>query len=519
MTDLRVVSELLGGSPLAAVALAADPRGAPWFVPMPAGAEAWRARARAIGQRFTGTGWLDAIAPALGEPGRGVARLQRVAAAGGIVVTTGQQPGLAGGPLYTLHKALTAHALAAELERVTGVPAVPLFWAATDDADLAEAMHVAVAGPDGATWLDGAQAEDTGEVLMQRALPDVAASIAHAIEAAGVHADPGMARVLRAAYARGATVGGAYLAVLRATLEPLEIAVVDAWHPVLRGAASPHLRRALAHGDAIAGALHARGRELVAAGFEPQVSEVEGLSLVFHVEHGVKTRIPLADAVQRSRDAAPDALSANVLMRPVLESLLVPTVAYVGGPGEIAYFAQVSAVAGALGVPDPLVVPRWSGTVIEPHVGRMMASRGITLEELAEPHAAEATRARTLVPPRGLAALERLRETIDAELEIVASSNPVGVPSRSIEGARLLLRGRADRLERRMIAGAKRADTELVRILRVIRGALRPGGGRQERALAWWPLLARHGEPLLQQLRREAAAHAARLVAGPRTGP
>ena len=518
MTDLRVVGESLGGSPLATLAMSGDPRTAAWFTPVPVGADAWRSRAQAIGARFAGTEWLEALAPALGDKGPTLDRLRLVAKAGGVVVTSGQQPGLVGGPLYTLYKALTAHALAAEIERATGIPAAPLFWAATDDADYAEAMQVAVAGPDGATWLGDGAAEETGEVMMQRALPDVGASIETVINAAGVHADPAMTQTLRDAYGRGATVGGAYLAVLRASLARMDIAVLDAWHPALRTAAFAHLRLALRHAEPIASALQERDRAIIAAGFEPQVREVVGLSLVFRSVDGVKRRIPLADAARVARDVASDALSANVLMRPLLESLLVPTVGYVAGPGEISYFAQVGAVAEALGVPAPLAVPRWSGTIIEPHVGRMMATRGITLEELASPNTTEAIRARTLVDPRVLAALERLREAIDEELGNIASATPTEVPARSIEGARLLLRGRADRLERRIIAAAKRSDTELVRMLRAIRGAVRPGGKRQERALAWWPFVARHGEPLLVQLRREAAAHAKRLVADKHAG-
>src|SRR5207237_3155111 len=71
-------------------------------------------------------------------------RLNRVSAGNGVLITTGQQPGLFGGPLLTLIKALSARALADELERTTGVPVAPVFWAATDDADFEEAARVAV---------------------------------------------------------------------------------------------------------------------------------------------------------------------------------------------------------------------------------------------------------------------------------------------------------------------------------------------------------------------------------------
>ncbi|MBI2796361.1 MAG: bacillithiol biosynthesis BshC [Gemmatimonadetes bacterium] len=516
MNDLRVVTERLGGSPLAALGIAADPRGTGWFGVAPAGAAAWAARARDVGARFAGHDWLAALRPALGPAGPATDRLEGVARAGGVVVTTGQQPGLAGGPLYTLHKALTARALAAAIEDACGIPAAPLFWAATDDADIDEARRAAVAGPDGVEWLEGPVHGAEGDAMGVRTLGDVVAAVEAVVRAAGRAPDPVLVRALRESHVADATVGGAFVALLRELLGPLGIPVLDAFHPALRTAASPHLRRALERGEAVAASLRARDASLAAAGHEPQVREVPGLSLVFAIDGGHKRRIPLADAPRRAREASPDGLAANVLLRPLLESLLVPTVAYAAGPGETSYFAQVGAVASAMEAPAPLAVPRWSGTIVEPHVARMMATRGIALGELEDPHAAEAMRARTLVDPKVLAAFARLRACLDEELAAIAAAATPEVPARSVEGTRLQLHGRADRLERRFLAAARRNDTELVRIMRVVRGALRPGGLRQERALAWWPFVARHGEALVRQLAEATGAHAGRLIAGTR---
>jgi hypothetical protein len=77
------------------------------------------------------------------------------------------------------------------------------------------------------------------------------------------------------------------------------------------------------------------------------------------------------------------------LLRPVIERAILPTVSYIAGPGEIAYFAQVSAVAAALDLDAPMVVPRWSTTIVEPHVSRILSRLGIEESELAEPHRAE----------------------------------------------------------------------------------------------------------------------------------
>ena len=373
-------------------------------------------------------------------------------------------------------------------------------------------MTVATAG--GALALLGPALGTEGQVMAMRPIGDVHEAVRAALTAAGGDADPAMLRALAAAYVEPQTVGSAYVSLLRAVLEPLGVPVLDAWHPALRQAAAPHLRHALRRAVDVSAAVHARDAALMAHGQAPQVAEVEGLSLVFALADGVKTRIPAAEAAAIAERAADDALSANVLLRPVLEAQLVPTVAYVAGPGELAYFAQVTAVAEALGVRAPLGVPRWSGTVIEPQVARMLERRALTLGELVDPHAAETSRGHASLDARAHEAFARLRAAADAEGDALVAARPSGVPARSVEGMRQQLHHRIDRMARRFAAAAKREDSELMRDLATVRGALRPGGVRQERTIAWFPYLARHGEGLLALLEEAADAHAAALVDG-----
>ncbi len=507
MTALSVVTEPLGGSRLAHAAAAGHDLDG-WLVPRPIGAAAWRARIDAARAAVPGD-WAAVLAPALGC---GAARVAAVAASGGVVVTTGQQPGLVGGPLYTLYKALTARALAQAIERATGVPTTTVFWAATDDADIDEARTAMLAVPGGTASFAGPALGADGEVMAVRALGDVREAVAAAVAAAGGDADVQLLQALQSAYVAEHTVGDAYVRLLRALLEPLDIAVLDAWHPAVRNAATPHLVHALTQADAVARAVHLRDEALVAAGHHPQVAEVQGLSHVFALAAGAKLRVPLGEAAAHARSASSGSLSANVLLRPVLEAQLMPTVAYVAGPGELAYFAQATAVADALGVRAPLGVPRWSGTIIDPQIARMLERRSLTLAELADPHAAETSRARGRIDARAREALTRLRQSADAEAAVLASALPPGVPSRSVEGMRHQLHHRIDRMERRFAAAALRADTALSHDLATVRGALRPAGGRQERSIAWFPYVARHGEGLLGLLDEQMSAHATWLV-------
>ena len=133
--------------------------------------------------------------------------------------------------------------------------------------------------------------------------------------------------------------------------------MIDASHPDIRTAAKPVLSSALANADEIAAAVRARNHELEAGGFTPQVPDVSGLSLVFSGASGSRKRIPIKAAAKHGLS---DDLGPNVLLRPVVERAILPTATYIGGPAEIAYFAQIMPIADTLGVARPTIVPRWS---------------------------------------------------------------------------------------------------------------------------------------------------------------
>jgi uncharacterized protein YllA (UPF0747 family) len=274
-------------------------------------------------------------------------------------------------------------------------------------------------------------------------------------------------------------------------------------------------RRALERATDVNGALDQRNREIVAAGFQLQVDSTPGLSLVFTNEGGEKRRLPISEAAQALRSTPVEELSPNVLLRPVLERSILPTVAYVAGPGEIAYFAQVSAVAHALGAADPLAVPRWSATIVEPRVARLLERLRLDVEELRDPHAVETRLAHALLPRPVSDAVRDLRRDVErgvAALEV--ADDDALVPPASLQGLRRWLLHRLERLERRYGAAIKKRETQLMRDVATARGALFPDGVRQERALAFAPFLARYGESLVGEMLAQAASHAQQLVVG-----
>jgi bacillithiol synthase len=521
-----------GGDALVAAALGGTtPAG--WYGVRPRSPRAWSARIEAVRAAAGGSAWLDALWPAIDATGPAAERLRR-AAAGGVVITSGQQPGLFGGPIYAWSKAVGALALADALERECGVPVAPLFWAATDDSDFEEASTTWVPVVGGAQSLTVRPTAAQGTVLASALLGDVGSAMADLVAASGSASYGAALDAVRVTYAAPRTngdpptAGAAYVALLRRILTPLGIAVLDASHGAVRRRAFPVLMRALERADAVREALVARARDIAAAGFHPKVREVGDLSLVFSwsaraggsVESdgpaplgAARARVPRSRAREVAAAARPGTLSGNVLLRPVVERALVPTVAYLAGPGEITYFAQTSAVAQALDVEAPLAVPRWSCTLIEPSVGGLLERYGITLEELANPHGPETRMARAAIPASVRGALDALRAAVEQGVDVVAAADADGLlPATAVRGARAHLLHRLARLERRYTAAAKLRQSAALRDVATVRGALLPDGRPQERRLNFIPFLARSGPGLLDAMRTEAARHAAALV-------
>ncbi|MGH7663855.1 MAG: bacillithiol biosynthesis cysteine-adding enzyme BshC [Gemmatimonadaceae bacterium] len=530
-----VVTEPLGGSQLARDVIAGAGVDS-WYEPVPRSAVEWKARLERVR-----SGWIDAggpqliqgIRPALGlidaAHSEGARRFDSVVNGGGVFVTTGQQPGLFGGPIYTWMKALSTLALANVLQKSTGIPVAPLFWAATDDADFEEARSTLVAVRGGVEVLRIADAPPEGTPMTDVPLGDLTSLLDALMRGAGSATSAHYLEVTREAYeparksGKERTVGSAFVHLLRAILEPMGIVVLDASHRSVRGTVLPIARKALMRAREIADALERRTTDIERAGYAAQVAELSDLSLVFARTDGRRQRVPVESASEMATACAGDGnpcdLSPNVLLRPVAERAIFGSAAYVGGPGEIAYFAQVQPVAEALGLATPAIVPRWSASIIEPHVARILERYGLDVDDLRDPHAVETRIAREEMPHGVRTSLASLREEIDRGVATLMQPDATDAPllhARVIEGHRRALQHRLDRLERRYRAAVKRRLSDRLDDIATARGALFPRGMRQERALNLIPLLARHGKGLMSAMLACASEHAERVVNGGR---
>jgi uncharacterized protein YllA (UPF0747 family) len=506
----RVVTQTLATGPLAAAAVSGNTR-PEWYEQIPHDPAAWSERVDAV-RSESPRDWLNKLAPAFEATGKAKARLEASSDGRGVVVTTGQQPGLFGGPIYTLTKALSTLAMADALQRESGIPVAPVFWAATDDTDFKEASSTVVSVPGGAQLLRIDHVTPLGPPMSAMPLADVTVQLDALRNAAGSTVDLGPLELLEEWYREGQTVGSAFVGLLRGLFEPLGIAVIDASHASTRSAAKTVLAGALASAADIAQSVAERNRELEEAGFTPQVQDVPGLSLVFTMTSGARRRVPIKAATKQtvSEDMGP-----NVLLRPVVERAILPTAAYIGGPAEIAYFAQISPIADALGVPRPAILPRWSCTVMEPHIERILEKLYLLPEDLRDPHQAESQVALAQLPKTVLEELEATRALIDERMDALSEAVTAGqapVTAAVTAGLRANLARRLDRFERRLIAASKRRHADLMTEIGTARGSLYPLGKPQERALNFIPLLARYGEPLRSDMLDGAREHALNLV-------
>lgn len=329
---------------------------------------------------------------------------------GTIAVVTGQQLGLCLGPLYTIYKAAAAIVGARQLSRETGHPCVPVFWLQTEDHDFPEIDHTFLPRTTGPLKLalEDAHPDQPRMPVAHRQLGPSVLAVLDALEAELLHQPhgPALMDLLRDAYRPEATLVHAFCQVLAQVFQGHGLVFVDPRDPAVAAVAAPVHRTLLLQAEPLARVLGERAQALEAAGFPPQVHIRPGAPLSFYSPDGAQgprfrlqpqgpeTWALVADPGQRTvttqallADLAADPLrfSTSALSRPLLQDTLLPTVAYVGGPGELAYFAQLGPAYQHLGLPMPLVVPRARFRVLDDRTRGLLQKLGLTPDDAARP--------------------------------------------------------------------------------------------------------------------------------------
>lgn len=434
-------------------------------------------------------------------------------------IVTGQQAVLFGGPLYVLYKALAATVVARRLEERRGAPVVPVFWVAADDHDFAEIRSTTVLDEAGEIHdvRYSPHREPAGQPASKIVLDDTISELIEELRGrlpAGIHRDD-VVTLVASCYRAGATLSDAFARLLRALFP--DLVVLDPSDPALKAASLPVFSRELVEHSPTSRLAAEAGQRLLAAGYHQQVPVRAGfLNLFVYMDaerramgwengtvevRGLGRRMPLADAV-RLLESDPSAFSAGVLLRPLTQDHLLPTAAYIGGPAEIAYHAQIGPSYAHFGIVRPTLIPRPSLTVVEPAQARALEADDLSLPDLqADPQGVLAKWARQDYPEVD-EAFGRARKAIEKEMASVEET--LGALDPTLKAAADSARGRTlhqvETLQEKAMRALKKRDQTRADRLRRTRDALMPGGAFQERGLGIVNLLARHGVAVIDDI-------------------
>lgn len=451
---------------------------------------------------------------------KALANIERIRQ-GASVVVTGQQVGLFGGPLYTLLKAATAIRKAQDAT-AAGLPHVPVFWLATEDHDFAEVNHVTLPSRRSLETLtyQGAHVANApvGGILFGEQIRSLVDQ-AEALLGYGPVVDQ-----LRTSYQPGRSFAQAFGEWIAAVFAHQGLVVMDASLRPYHALGERVLRHAIEHPVELRDALMERDRLLTASGYHSQVLVTAQSSLLFLIDGTTGARQALKTLSdgqwQAGRqnyssqdllailDSEPERLSPNALLRPVFQDAILPTSAYIGGPAEIAYFAQSQVLYERILGHTTQILPRLSATLVEPQIAEVLRRHDLSLDDILQSTAddiAQRLGARSM-SVEGKRKLASAGNALDAELTSLTqymSALDAGL-GRSAEVAASKMRYQMNRLRRLAANYQLQKEASLARHAEALILALFPDRHPQERLIGAPYFPARYGESLMDLLVQEA---------------
>jgi bacillithiol biosynthesis cysteine-adding enzyme BshC len=488
-------------------------------------ARAYEEKAKEVDSRFH-LGSRERAASIVSAPHPEAARrLSAFVEGGGYFVTTGQQPGLFSGPLYSFYKALTAVKLAEVLEPVLKRTVLPLFWVASEDHDWAEVDHTNLVDRDNELRTvrlpmpEGIPNRPLKRITLGEGVNEALGEFLQALPETDFSAD--LFESILESYTPEATLPRGFRALMEDVLSDLPLLYVDAGNPELKAASQATLLRELECAEEHEFLLSRVAAHLEMDGYHAQVPILpggvnlflegpEGRDRVYREESGFKLHhagTTLSEADIRSRvESDPSILSPNVLLRPIVESTVFPTVSYIGGPGEIAYFAQLRELFEAHGIKMPVVHPRFSVTLVESKVQKVLDKFHFSVEHLHRPHHELAGEiAREEIPPEVRRALGEVRGAVGkgggALLSAIKGIDPT--LKGPVTHARNAAFGAFDEAERKILQAVKRENQTALGQLEKAQLHLFPEGKPQERMINAFYYLTRYGPGLVNAILSE----------------
>jgi len=439
-----------------------------------------------------------------------------------VAVVTGQQAGLFGGPVFTLLKALTALKLAEQVARDHQVPAIAVFWIDAEDHDWEEIRSCTVYDSDLAPRTvslpsrPGVDPAPVATVRLDDSILTALDELEHLLPTSDFRS--WLVDGLRRAYAPGVGIADDFGRWIETTLGERGLVVYDSSDPASKPIVSPVFTRELTMPGQTAKLASLTGSDLIARGYHAQVNAQDDSLALFHLENGRRAirqqdgqfvvgdrQYPTATLVEQAT-AKPGGFSPNVLLRPIVQDTLFPTICYVAGPNELAYLGQLRNVYQHFGVPMPLMYPRASATLLDSTAARFLNKYKLPLEALQpRDEAALNDLLRTQIPPAVDESLNEAKAAVEAQMARVIQALPALDPT--LEGAARSTLGRMQHdlqtLGGKVIQAAKRRHDTLRRQFVHAQALAFPGGHPQERTIGFVSFLNQYGPALIERLDEE----------------
>lgn len=384
------------------------------FVYPPFDATAWAARAARLRypaeRRAALADALAAFNRAVGNHPAALTNVERLRDPAALVVVGGQQAGLLTGPLYTVYKALTLIRVARREEARLGRPVVPVFWIAGEDHDVAEPGHVTVLTPDRTLETVRLSAQPKGRVSVSRwrLPPGELEAVVERVFALlpDTEFKPAWREKLLAFAAESDTLVTFFARVMAELFGKHGLVLLDSGDVRLAPLKADAFRAVVERNDDLRTALAQNAAWFEAQGLTPQVDVRDGDAHLFWTGAGERKKLWVRDGAFVTDDGtlhltpselarrvtdAPEEFSADVVTRPLTQEALLPVLAFVGGPGEIAYWGLYKELFALAGWEMPPVLPRLSVTLVEGTLQKALRRTGLSpLEALVDPDGLEA---------------------------------------------------------------------------------------------------------------------------------
>ncbi len=440
-----------------------------------------------------------------------------------VAIVTGQQVGLFTGPLYTLYKTITTLQLTQEWAEQTGRPVVPVFWVEGEDHDFEEiaTAHVLHRNEGVALSYEPDVRENPGAVgrlALTEAIDDVLDRLDEALLPSDFK--PAVMEHVRTAYRPGTRIEDAFVQLLRSLFDDEGLVFLNPDDPRLKALSRPLFRRELENPQTPAARIDATSQALRDRGYHAQVTARP--SNLFWLEDDARRALDLgndgtfvlrgtdrtfsrAELLDRL-DAEPERFSPNVVLRPLMQDHLLPTAAYVAGPGEVSYFAQYGDVYEWASLERPLIHPRASVSLVEGKVQKVLdkydlsvSDFQVNLETLFQEVVVKTMEVD--VDAVFSEAMPRLHQAINVlKPEVEAVDRTLGS---SVEATRAAIVDEMETLKQKVVRAEKRQQDEVRAQLEKAHVNLRPSGTLQERTINVLYYLNKYSLDLISNLRNQ----------------